>query len=90
MSADEWATWVAVDRRSPIGRIRADLRAAIIAETMANCHLGRGQKPFTRMDFMPFYEQPEQSDEEIGDAWLRWGMKLEASIARKKKRAGNR
>lgn len=90
MSADELDGWIGFNAISPIGRIRGDLQAGIIAETMANCHIGRGQKPFCRTDFMPFYEAPPQTDEEIGDAIIGWAKRVKAAFeARKKRRAGN-
>lgn len=91
MSADEWATWVALNHISPIGRIRSDLQAGLICATMANCNLGRGQQPYSHTDFMLFYDKPPQTDDEIGNAILGWGKRLKAAFdARKKKRAGNR
>ena len=89
MSADEWADWKAIDSISPIGRIRADLHAAIVAQTVANCHIGKNQRPFKRTDFMPFYEAPKQTDEEIGTRFLQWGQRIKAALdAKKAKRNG--
>jgi len=91
MSAAEFESWVVFDRISPIGRIRADLQAAIVAQTVANCNLGKGQRPFKRTDFMPFYETPPQSDDKIGTMFLQWGQRMKAAIERRKKRgAGKR
>lgn len=90
MSADEWADWKAVDSISPIGRIRADLQAAIVAQTTANCHLGRNQRAFSRTDFMPFYEPPKQTDDEIGTVLLQWGKHMKAALDAKKKKKRKR
>lgn len=86
MSADEWQSWIAYDRLSPIGPLRADLRAAIVAQTVANCHSAR---PMKRTDFMPFYEPPKQTDEEIGDMWLAWGKRMKAALEARKKGKAN-
>lgn len=84
MSCDEWESWIAYNNMAPIGPLRADIRAAIVAQTVANCNIGRNQRPFSRTDFMPFYEAPQQTDEEIGDMWLAWGKRMKASIDAKK------
>lgn len=89
MSADEFAEWFAFDRISPIGAIRGDLHAAIVAQTVANCHIGRWQRPFKRTDFMPFYEAPKATDEEIGDIFLAWGKQIQASIDHRKKKCAS-
>lgn len=90
MSAEEFARWKVYDGISPIGPLRSDLRAAIVAQTTANCHLGRNQRAFKRTDFMPFYEAPKQTDEEIGTMFLQWGQRVQAAIdAKKKKRKRN-
>lgn len=63
MSAKELAEWIGFDRLSPIGDERGDLRAGIVASTIANCHRGRGTQPFRASDFMPFAEQQKESPE---------------------------
>ena len=91
MSAEEFVQWIEFDKVSPIGAIRADLRAAIIAQTIANCHIGKNQRPFKRTDFMPFYEEPRATDEDIGNAFIAWGKKVKAQLEQRKKRnAGKR
>lgn len=90
MSAEEFESWIAYDRISPIGPMRGDLHAAIVAQVMANCHLGRNQRPFKRTDFMPFYETPKPSDDEIGDALLAWGKRMQASFDAKKRKGKRR
>jgi hypothetical protein len=54
-----WRDWIEYHRIEPFGEERADLRAGIIAATVANC-LARGKgKPAFRPDaFMPKYDKP--------------------------------
>jgi len=46
----EWQEYAILE---PFGETRADLRAAIIASTVANVHRGKKQRPFKLADFMP-------------------------------------
>lgn len=57
MNSQELSEWLAFDRISPIGDERADLRAGIVASTIANCNRTKGD-PFKPQDFMPFTEKP--------------------------------
>lgn len=66
MSSREFARWKAFDRLEPIGEQRADIRAALIAQTVANA-LGAGKKPFKLSDFLL---QFEADDEESRSARL--------------------
>ncbi len=50
------AEWIAYNQLEPIGEERADLRAGIIASTVANVHRGK-RKAFKASDFMPKFEQ---------------------------------
>jgi hypothetical protein len=52
----EFIQWIARYRLSPFGDERADLRAGIVASTMANCHATRRSKAFEPSDFMPKFE----------------------------------
>jgi len=55
MGRDEYLMWKEFYRTGPWGEERADLRAGIIASTIANVNRGRGQKAFAAADFMPRY-----------------------------------
>ena len=59
MSSRELSEWLAFDRISPIGDERDDLRSAIVASTVANCHRSRNE-PFTPQDFMPFVQKTQR------------------------------
>jgi len=50
----ELAEWMVYDSLEPIGSVRIDLAAGIVASTMANCHRGKNQRVFSPLDFMPF------------------------------------
>ena len=59
-----WQEWLLYMQQEPFGEERADLRAAIIASTMANLHGRRkGQKPFPIQDFMPDFRQLDPGPE---------------------------
>ena len=45
--------WMAYAALEPFGEERADLRAGIVAATLANVHRGEKQKAFKPSDFMP-------------------------------------
>jgi len=87
MSADEFDDWVAYNSLNQIGELRADLRAAIVAETIANCNRARGTTAYKREDFMPFLqaEKPKQTDEDIATSVMQWAMVMNGLLSRKKK-----
>ena len=67
-NARQFAEWRAYYQIEPWGEERADLRAGIIASTIANVNRGKGQKAFMPSDFMPdFDRKPKQpmSDEQM-------------------------
>jgi hypothetical protein len=63
ISSHTFAEWLAFRRLEPWGEERADLRAGIIASTMANSMRGKKGKPFKPQDFMPKFEQDDPDDE---------------------------
>ncbi len=64
----EFIQWLAVYRLSPFGDERADLRAGIIASTVANCHATRRSKAFEPADFMPQFEGNRKGQKRMSDA----------------------
>ena len=55
VSAAELTEWEAFDRLDPFTRERDDLRAGIVASTIANVNRGKGKRAYTPKDFMPDY-----------------------------------
>jgi len=53
LDSRELSEWMAYDQIEPLGEWRADLRAGIVAATLANVNRGKAQKPFKPEDFMP-------------------------------------
>lgn len=54
ISADEFVEWLAVMRMDPMGEQRGDLRAAIVASTVANASPNRARRQVFRVkEFMP-------------------------------------
>ena len=67
MDSRELAEYLAFDQIEPIGDIRSDAAAGVVAATIANCHRTKG-KAFEPTDFMPFVEKPakkQMSNDEI-------------------------
>lgn len=55
----EFTEWQAYWRLEPWGEGRADLRAGIVASTMANIWRTGDSEPFTPADFMPTFDAGE-------------------------------
>jgi len=70
ISSHELAEWQAYAQVEPFGDERADLRAAIIACTIANAHRDPEQhpEPFTPADFMPHFGLSNQTEAEAGQS----------------------
>lgn len=67
LDSAELTEWMAFDRMEPIGEFRADLRAGIIASTVANYggrDIREARKP---SDFMPLLERPEEKPMLLAD-----------------------
>ena len=65
----EFIQWIARYQLSPFGDERADLRAGIVASTVANCHATRRSKAFEPADFMPKFEgSAKRGTERMSDA----------------------
>lgn len=66
IDAREFAEWMAYWSLEPWGEGRADLRAGIVASTMANLWRGQDSPAYAPGDFMPhFGQQPvEESDQD--------------------------
>lgn len=60
----------------PFGEKRADIRAAIVAQTMANIHRGKNKKAYKLDDFMPQFERPKQAPEQMIDIFKRLELAL--------------
>lgn len=58
MTSSELSEWMAYDRIEPIGDIRGDIQAGVIASTLSNLmgkrRDGRASEPY---DFLPFIER---------------------------------
>ena len=64
MSSAQFAEWMAYSRLEPWGEQRADLRAGIVASTMANVNRGKSRKPYKPHEFMPDFE-PVSEEEQV-------------------------
>lgn len=60
----ELTEWAAFLQLEPHGEDRADLRAGIVASTIANANRKKGTRAFKPSDFMPKFEQQEQTLEQ--------------------------
>lgn len=60
ISGREFAEWLAYYQIEPWGEERADLRAGIVASTVANVHRTKSQKAYKPEDFVPKFKVPEK------------------------------
>ncbi len=60
LSDAELQEWMAFYRLEPFGEERADLRAGIVAATVANANRGKRGRVLKPTDFMPFQKVDEQ------------------------------
>ena len=66
MTSRQYLEWLAFYNLEPWGEHRGDLRAGIIASTIANVNRGKNQEAVEPLDFMPYQKQAqEQSPDEI-------------------------
>jgi hypothetical protein len=65
MDSEEISWWIAFDSVDPIGAWRTDYSVAMLCALQANSNRGRGQKPLTVNDFMPFL--PVDEDKKLQD-----------------------
>jgi hypothetical protein len=62
MSHTEFCYWAALHGISPMGDVRADLRAGIIAAKVHNANISKKKDALNPTDFMPFYKEPEEPE----------------------------
>lgn len=62
ISSRELAEWAAYFKLEPFGEERADVRAALVAATVANTARNpkKRRRPFTAQDFMPRFELKQE------------------------------
>lgn len=77
----EFSEWQAYWNLEPWGEGRGDLRAGIVASTMANLWRGANTPPFTPTDFMPQFDRVgEEADDP--DALIAQQQQLLESLTR--------
>lgn len=64
--------WMAFAQLEPFGEERADLRAGIVASTVANVYRAKDERPLSAQDFMPKFDQPDPAED-----WERLLRKVE-------------
>jgi hypothetical protein len=84
MSARELVSWQAYSMIEPFGEERADLRAGIIAATIANVNRKKGRKPYKPSDFMVEFAKYEKPKQDLGTL-VRKLSALKASLGAGKK-----
>ena len=81
----QFAEWQAYYEINPWGEERADLRAGIIASTIANVNRESKRKAFVPRDFMPDFDskpKPAQSQQEMAAVMGQLMAKQNAYVAR--------
>lgn len=71
--------WVAYAQIEPFGEERADLRAGIVASTIANVHRRPGKPAYRATDFMPKFRRRAQTVEEMGAIFMTAAMAAKAA-----------
>ena len=76
VSSRELSEWMVYYEQEPFGEERGDLRAGIVASTVANANRDpkKQKKPFTAQDFMPSFEGGGRGAE--GPGWERLLQKV--------------
>jgi hypothetical protein len=65
MSSRQLSEWLAFFQLEPWGEERADLRAGIVASTVANVNRSaKRRKPYKPQDFMPRFDEEDETPEE--------------------------
>ena len=62
ISSRELTEWALYAEMEPFGETRADLRAGIVASTMANLYQKKGSKALAPADFMPKFGPKEAKE----------------------------
>ncbi len=65
LTSKQLADWMAYASIETFGDQRADLRTAIMAASINNRWLGKHEKPSSPMDYLPHYERPVQTPEQM-------------------------
>ncbi len=65
--------WMAYAEVEPFGEDRADLRSAIVAQTVYGCMRGRGSRSMTLADFMPDLS-PKPTPEQLASRFNQFAM----------------
>ncbi len=73
LTSSEITEWIALYRLDPWDGARGDLRAAIVASTVANVNRGKNSPPMKPGDFMPDFERSNKS-QTAEDIFQRLGM----------------
>jgi len=77
MSATEYAIWLASEEFDPIGQVRGDLQAGIVAAAAINVWAGQDDKRASPIDFVPDFgglraEAESRQDGNDFGAWVTW------------------
>lgn len=71
MTGEEFGLWAAAFHESPWDETRADLRAGIVAATLANCHRSGSTAPYKPIDFMPYAPKHEPAGPQTPDDFVK-------------------
>lgn len=75
LDAAELTEWLAFYALEPWGTHPADVRAALVAATIANVNRGKGQRAYKVRDFLPRWDERaprQQRPEEIEATLMAW------------------
>lgn len=60
MSARQFFGWLAFDAMNPLGERRGDMRAALVAQLLANINRPKGHRGFELKDFMLHFPEAHE------------------------------
>lgn len=81
--------WMAYYKAEPFGEERADLRAGVIASTIANANRGKGQRAYKPSEFMPkFGKKQGKTAKQMWETLMAFSNAQNASVAAKEKSSG--
>ena len=83
ISSRELTEWALYAEMEPFGETRADLRAGIVASTMANLYQKKGSKALAPADFMPKFGPKEAKEPRSGADLLQTVEMLNAAFGGK-------
>jgi hypothetical protein len=79
VSSGEFTYWKAFHRINPIGEVRGDMQAALIAYTIAQANTGKGKKPKFKDFVLNFKGRERPTAEQLEAKLMTWARVYNAN-----------